>query len=173
MSDAVRTLEKAEPNAVAFSKVIEPFNAPVKAMVKWFDSGRGFGFVILPGSRDALLHSAVLRNSGISDPNQGDVLICRICTGPRGFQVINAMVALPDNNLNGKHQIQGSLTGKVKFYDACRGYGFICSDSGEEVFVGAKLLKKLGLTPLRQDQSVRITVSHGARGLVVETLTFV
>ena len=97
--------------------------------------------------------------------------MCHIMPGPRGLQVSSVLgiLAPADND-----ELQGgSLLGRVKFYDTARGFGFVCTRDGHEVFVGAKTLRKLGLLPLREDQAVRVTVSRGARGLIAETLTFV
>ena len=45
---------------------------PVKGRVKWFDPGKGFGFVVSnEGGADILLHANVLRNFGQSSVADG------------------------------------------------------------------------------------------------------
>lgn len=150
-------------------------DASVVALVKWFDPLRGFGFVLAScGTGDALLHGTVLRRDGLADPEQGDRLRCVIGPSPRGLQVLAVLGFEPSepDSQQGTELLSGHFSGRVKFYDAARGYGFVRTDDGAEVFVGAKLLRKLRLTPLREDQAVRLTVLKSARGLVAETLTF-
>lgn len=65
------------------------------------------------------------------------------------------------------------LVGRVKFFNISKGYGFVVDDIGTEVFVGAKLLKSLGvISPLRTDQLVKVSATWGKKGLIAETLTF-
>ncbi len=54
-------------------------------------------------------------------------------------------------------------TGKVKWYDAERGFGFLTSDEGEDVFVHAKSLPA-GETTLRGGTRVEFGVVDGKRG---------
>ena len=53
-------------------------------------------------------------------------------------------------------------TGKVKFYDAERGFGFIAGDDGEQVFLHATALPP-GIIP-KQGASVEYGVADGRRG---------
>jgi len=55
-------------------------------------------------------------------------------------------------------------TGKVKWYDADKGFGFLSrDDGGSEVFVHSSALPS-GTTSLRQGQRVEFGVAEGRRG---------
>ena len=54
-------------------------------------------------------------------------------------------------------------TGKVKWYDSDKGYGFLARDDGGEVFVHSSALPS-GTTTLRQGQRVEFGVAEGRRG---------
>ncbi len=54
-------------------------------------------------------------------------------------------------------------TGKVKWYDSDKGYGFLARDDGGEVFVHSSALPS-GTTALRQGQRVEFGVAEGRRG---------
>jgi CspA family cold shock protein len=54
-------------------------------------------------------------------------------------------------------------TGKVKWYDSDKGYGFLARDDGGEVFVHSSALPA-GVTSLRQGQRVEFGVAEGRRG---------
>ena len=54
-------------------------------------------------------------------------------------------------------------TGKVKWYDAGKGFGFLTRDDGGEVFVHSTALDSAG-TSLRAGQRVEFGVAEGRRG---------
>jgi cold shock protein len=72
-----------------------------KAVVKWFNGSKGFGFVApADGSADAFLHISVLNRSGMQQIAEGTELTVRIARGAKGPQVIaivqvHGVVAVP------------------------------------------------------------------------------
>ena len=54
-------------------------------------------------------------------------------------------------------------TGKVRFFDADKGFGFITKDGGGDVFVRASVLPE-GVTALKAGQRVEFGVMDGRRG---------
>lgn len=54
-------------------------------------------------------------------------------------------------------------TGKVKWYDADKGFGFLTRDDGGEVFVHSSALPS-GVTSLKSGQRVEFGVVEGRRG---------
>ncbi|MBV9093881.1 MAG: cold-shock protein [Streptosporangiaceae bacterium] len=54
-------------------------------------------------------------------------------------------------------------TGKVKWFDSDKGYGFLARDDGGEVFVHSSALPP-GTTVLRQGQRVEFGIAEGRRG---------
>jgi CspA family cold shock protein len=54
-------------------------------------------------------------------------------------------------------------TGKVRFYDAEKGFGFIAEDEGADVFLHASALPE-GITTLRKGTRVEFGVVEGRRG---------
>src|SRR5204863_310744 len=66
----------------------QPSGPAVGAVVKWFKSEKGFGFVELSdGTGDAFLHATVLGRAGHQAVNPGDTLEVRVAQGQRGPQV--------------------------------------------------------------------------------------
>ncbi|MDO4500502.1 MAG: cold-shock protein [Erysipelotrichaceae bacterium] len=57
------------------------------------------------------------------------------------------------------------MTGKVKWFDNTRGFGFLTGDNGEEVFVHYSQIVCEGFKTLVEDQKVTYEVNHSDRGL--------
>jgi CspA family cold shock protein len=57
------------------------------------------------------------------------------------------------------------MTGKVKWFNAEKGYGFIESDEGGDVFVHFSAIQGDGFKTLEEGQNVEFEVVEGNRGL--------
>jgi cold shock protein len=57
------------------------------------------------------------------------------------------------------------ITGKVKFFNAQKGYGFIAPEDGsKDAFVHISALERVGLSSLNQDQRVSYDLETDQRG---------
>jgi CspA family cold shock protein len=56
------------------------------------------------------------------------------------------------------------MQGKVKWFNAEKGYGFIESDEGGDVFVHFSAIQTEGFKTLDEGQSVEFDIVEGARG---------
>lgn len=63
-------------------------------------------------------------------------------------------------------------TGKIKWYDADKGFGFLTTDDGEDVFVHGKSLPA-GLTTLKAGTRVEFGVMDGKKGKTALSLKVV
>jgi len=60
--------------------------------------------------------------------------------------------------------ISKSMKGKVKWFDSAKGYGFIHSDEGKDIFVHYTGVERDGFKSLEQGQDVEFEISDGKRG---------
>lgn len=56
-------------------------------------------------------------------------------------------------------------TGKVKWFNNDKGFGFIERETGGDVFVHFKAIKAQGYKTLNENDRVEFTVEKGAKGL--------
>ena len=68
----------------------------ISGRVKWFDLGKGYGFVVpddpgLTDLRDVLLHITSLRSVGRDSVLEGAVVVCDAVCRPKGWQVTDIL----------------------------------------------------------------------------------
>jgi len=160
-----------------------PVDQPnVTATVKWFNPSKGFGFVSpLNGSGDAFLHISALERVGAREVAEGATIVCDLGPGQRGPQVVtihsiddSTASAQPRRPAGGGRPVANPdpVDGRVKFFSADKGFGFIAvDDGGKDVFVHIKALERSGLRSLEPEQRVRMTVSMGEKGPQAETIS--
>lgn len=56
------------------------------------------------------------------------------------------------------------MTGKVKWFDSKKGYGFITAENGKEIFVHFSGITGEGFKSLNEGQAVTFEIGDGAKG---------
>lgn len=67
----------------------------------------------------------------------------------------------------------GSETGTVKWFNVNKGFGFITTSEGEDVFVHFRSIRGRGRRSLRQGQSVCFDLTKGDKGIQAENVSVV
>ncbi len=160
-----------------------PGAAATEAVVKWFRSDKGYGFVELAGGQgDAFLHLKALKAFGRETALTGAKLRVVVDKGPRGTQVtrvvdVDEPCAAPSAErplFNGPRAFRRpirdvssafDLTGRVKWFDSVRGFGFVASDDfGRDVFVHCSILEPADASRLAEGRIVTMRVIETPRG---------
>lgn len=63
------------------------------------------------------------------------------------------------------------MNGTVKWFNAEKGYGFITSEEGNDVFVHFSQINKDGYKTLEEGEEVTFEVAEGPKGLQAENIT--
>lgn len=62
-------------------------------------------------------------------------------------------------------------TGKVKWFNADKGFGFITSESGKDIFVHYSAIQTNGFRSLEEGQSVSFEITESDRGPQASNVT--
>jgi CspA family cold shock protein len=166
----------------------------IDAVVKWFKSDKGFGFVELAnGTGDAFLHIGAVQAAGYEALPPGAKLKVQVTSSVKGQQVARVLEvdlagaaerAPPPPPRSGgfdsprpRRQAPDPssavpVTGKVKWFDETKGFGFVQSnDGGKDVFVHISILGPSGVNHLAEGQPVTMQVVDTAKGREALSIT--
>ena len=59
--------------------------------VKWFNSGKGYGFLAHENGADVFVHFSAIQGDGYRSLTEGQKVEFSIENGPKGFQAVNVV----------------------------------------------------------------------------------
>jgi CspA family cold shock protein len=150
----------------------------VQGRVKWFDPGKGFGFIVADeAGGDILLHANVLRNFGQSSIADGASITVKVQQTARGVQAVEVVEIAPPPGatLTLSEEDQSGLSddltdlplepARVKWFDKDKGFGFAnVFGRPEDVFIHVEVLRVSGFADLQAGEAVCLRIVEGKRG---------
>ncbi len=158
--------------------------ARLSGRVKWFDVGKGFGFVAADdGGGDILIHYNLLARHGRKSVPEGARVVVETVHGPRGRQAsaildLDLTTAIEDNG-GARSGARGPRTDpldfldkagdfepvQVRWFNRVKGYGFLLRDDGvTQAFVHMETVRRGGFETLLPNQRLLARVHDGPRG---------
>jgi CspA family cold shock protein len=149
----------------------------VRGHVKWFDTTKGYGFVVSgDGEGDILLHSNVLRGFGVPSVAEGAEIVLKVQTTERGRQAVEVLdivptappaspipMPLPPTEASGPLE-----PARVKWFDRVKGFGFVnIFGRPEDVFLHMETLRQYGYGEVVANDVLAVRVTAGPRGPMV------
>ncbi len=149
----------------------------LKGTVKWFDTTKGFGFILVDDDEgDVLLHANVLRNFGRGSVVEGSKVEFEVQNTEKGRQVstIHSLntpsepkEVLEDSEEFGIPDVSGveMVPARVKWFDKSKGFGFAnIYKSNEDIFLHMEILRHFGFSDLQAGEAIVLQVVDGPRG---------
>ena len=148
----------------------------IDGLVKWFDVGRGYGFIIPDnGMPDILLHLSCLKRDGFDAPLEGTRIACEVVARQKGYQCLKVLsvdhstaihpVVRKARTHNEVAPTTGWVRAKVKWFDRARGYGFATEGEGlGDIFIHMEILRKTALPEVAPDQWIYVRYGDSPKG---------
>jgi CspA family cold shock protein len=163
-------------NSVARSDSDPPVAEPVVRVigrVKWFDTIKGYGFVVVESTSDAsltgdvMLHISCLRDYGETFADEGAKIVCDAARRERGWQSVHIIeMERPRASVareRGERPDFEEVT--LKWFNRTRGYGFVRRHGDEaDIFVHAVALRRAGYEDVEPGTLMDVLIETGSKG---------
>ncbi|PVH29808.1 cold-shock protein [Pararhodobacter oceanensis] len=156
----------------------------IRGSIKWFDHGKGFGFIVSDtGGPDILLHVNALRNFGQGSVCDRAGIEVSVQQTQRGLQAVEVFAVTPPAGEDGEEfttieELDPEAAAlplepaRVKWFDKIKGFGFANVFSRpEDVFIHMEVLRKSGFAELQPGEAIGLRITDGERGRMAVSIS--
>ncbi|MCH9752185.1 MAG: cold shock domain-containing protein [Alphaproteobacteria bacterium] len=155
------------------SKVSAESGVRLIGRIKWFDTVKGYGFVVPESvegmvlNQDVMMHVSCLRDYGENSADEGARIVCDIVERERGWQVLNIIeMDRPKTAvLRDRGEAMVFERAVVKWFNAAQGFGFV-NRMGDpaDIFIHISVMRKAGLDTIETGMELDIVTGSGQKG---------
>jgi len=144
-----------------------------KGIVKFFNSGKGFGFIQQEGGgEDVFVHISQVERAGLEGLAEGQELAFNLVDrggkiSAADLQIVGDVIAVEQRAAAApqRQRTGEKSTGTVKFFNSMKGFGFITRDDGEpDAFVHISAVERSGLSQLNEGDKLEFELEVDRRG---------
>ncbi len=143
-----------------------------KGVVKFFNSGKGFGFIQREdGGEDVFVHISAVERAGLDGLAEGQELEFNLVDrggkiSASDLQVVGDVIPVESKPAAPQRELTGDkAVGTVKVFNSVKGFGFITRDDGEQdAFVHISAVERSGLSQLNEGDRLEFDLEVDRRG---------
>ena len=142
-----------------------------KGTVKFFNSGKGFGFIQQDGGgEDVFVHISSVERAGLEGLAEGQQLEFNLVDrggkiSASDLQVVGDVIAVEKKEAPQRELTGEKATGTVKFFNSMKGFGFITRDDGQpDAFVHISAVERSGMQNLNEGDRLEFDIEVDRRG---------
>jgi CspA family cold shock protein len=141
--------------------------------VKWFDTVKGYGFVVPESvegmilNQDVMMHVSCLRAYGENSADEDSRIICDIVERERGWQVLNIIEMDRPKSAIMRDQGEAVVYERVivKWFNSAQGFGFVNRNGdASDIFIHISVMRKAGIDTLETGMEIEVVTGTGQKG---------